>query len=388
MHTLQKYWYDTRVRSGLMQVALLALFVGTLFWLIGNTQRNLAARGMDIDFGFFGNAARFPISETLIAYGPTDSFAQAFLVGLLNTLLVSAIVICLSTVLGFLLMLARRSTHPLLSGVALGYIEIIRNTPLIVHLMFWYLLVITTLPNVRNAMEPLPHVFLSVRGIFVPSFAVAGATTWMPWVAVLAVGLVSAALALPTLRRRVSHLPRLVSRTALVMLAVALLGGTWIAEGLTVTADLPELRGLNFRGGMTLTPEFSALVIALVSYKIAFIAEIYRGGIEAVSKGQWEAGRALGLKDRDTMRLVILPQSLRIIVPPLASQYLTAVKNTTIALAIGYPDLSAIVSTVINQSGRALEGFGAMIAVYLCISLTVAGFMNWYNRRVTLKVAR
>ncbi|WP_426240171.1 amino acid ABC transporter permease [Pararhizobium sp. DWP1-1-3] len=385
---LQKYWYDTRVRAGVVQVALLLLFFGGLGWLGINTRDNLTRQGMNIDFGFFHQASRFPISETLVSYSPADTFGRAFLVGLLNTLMVASIVICLSTVLGFLLMLARRSKHPLVSGVAQAYIEIIRNTPLIVHLMFWYMVVITTLPNVRNALEPLPFVFLSVRGIFAPSIFISGTAQSLPWASAVALLLIITAVMLRSLRRRTDRVPAWISRPQLIIVAVAIFGAFWILDGLTLSADLPQLRGLNYRGGISLTPEFSALVVALVSYKVAFIAEIYRGGIDAVSRGQWEAGRAVGLKDRDTLRLVVLPQALRIIVPPMASMYLTAVKNTTIALAIGYPDLSAVVSTAINQSGRALEGFGVMIAVYLCISLAVASFMNWYNRRVSLVVAK
>jgi len=388
MRSLQSLWYDARVRAGIVQLMLAGLFVGTVWWLIDNTVTNLAVRGMNVSFAFFAQAARFPISEHLLEYTPADSFAWAFVIGLINTLLVAAVVIVLSTTIGFLLALARRSGHPLVTGAAKTYIEVVRNTPLVVHLLFWYLLLITAMPPARQAFQPLPHLYLSTRGIFVPAFSVEGTAGWALLVAASLVALAVAASLVPVCRIRMEKLAGPLGPLAIIIAAVAIFSLAWIAQGLSLKPDLPELRGLNYHGGIQLTPEFSALILGLVVYKTAFIAEIFRGGLNAVSHGQWEAGRALGLLDRDTLRLVILPQALRVIVPPMASQYLTAVKNTTIALAIGYPDLSGIVGTVINQSGRALEGFSVMIAIYLAISLSVAGFMNWYNGHVALKGGR
>ncbi len=388
MHSLQSLWYDARVRAGILQIALAGLFFGTIWWLISNTVTNLAARGMNVSFAFFSQAARFPISEHLLEYNPADSFAWAFVIGLINTLLVAAVVVVLSTVTGFLLALARRSGHPLLTGAAKTYIELIRNTPLVIHLLFWYLLLITALPNTRQAFQPLPHLFLSTRGIFMPAFSVEGEAGWLVLLAGTLLVLAIIAAMVPALRLKLSRLAGSFGVTGAIVAALALFCIAWLVEGLSLKPDLPELRGLNYRGGIQLTPEFSALILALVIYKTAFIAEIFRGGLNAVGRGQWEAGRAVGLRDRDTLRLIILPQALRVIVPPMASQYLTAVKNTTVALAIGYPDLSGIVGTVINQSGRALEGFSVMIAIYLAISLSVAGFMNWYNGHVALKGGR
>lgn len=388
MQKLSLLWYDVRVRAVLLQVLLAGLFASTVFWLIDNTITNLAARGMTVSFGFFSQAARFPISEHVLEYSPDDSFAWAFAIGLVNTLLVASIVIALSTATGFLVAIARRSGNPLLVGSAKIYIEIVRNTPLVVHLLFWYLFLITALPNARQAAQPLPHLFLSTRGIFMPAFSIGGEPTWLMWLAAATL-LALAPLALsPSLRRAARRRVGTAGIWAGSLVALALFFTAWVTQGLSLSPDLPQLRGFNFVGGIRLTPEFSALILALVIYKTAFIAEIFRGGIEAVSRGQWEAGRAVGLRERDTLRLVILPQALRIIVPPMASQYLTAVKNTTVALAIGYPDLAGIVGTVINQSGRALEGFSVMIAIYLAISLCVASFMNWYNGHVALKGGR
>jgi len=388
MRSLQTLWYDARVRAGILQLLLAGLFVGTIWWLINNTVTNLAARGMNVSFAFFSQAARFPISEHVLDYSPADSFAWAFVIGLINTLLVAAVVIVLSTTTGFLLALGRRSDHPLLTGGAKTYIEVIRNTPLVVHLLFWYLLLITALPNTRQAFQPLPHLFISTRGIFLPAFAIQGQIGWWLLLAAVVAVLCGLAVIIPAYRHRITRHAGSFGPITVIVAAVALLCAAWLAEGLSLSRDLPELRGLNYRGGIQLTPEFSALIIGLVVYKTAFIAEIFRGGLNAVGHGQWEAGRAIGLRERDTLRLVILPQALRVIVPPMASQYLTAVKNTTVALAIGYPDLSGIVGTVINQSGRALEGFSVMIAIYLAISLSVAGFMNWYNGHVALKGGR
>ncbi|EUB99657.1 polar amino acid ABC transporter, inner membrane subunit [Rhizobium sp. CF080] len=388
MRSLRTLWYDTRIRAGVLQLVLAGLVVGTIWWLINNTITNLAARGMNVSFAFFSQAARFPISEHVLDYNPSDSFAWAFVIGLINTLLVSAVVIVLSTIAGFLLALARRSRHPLLTGAAKTYIEVIRNTPLVVHLLFWYLLLITALPNTRHAFQPLPHLFLSTRGVFLPAFTIEGQAGWWLLSALFAAALCVLATIIPAYRNRIARHAGPVGPFAVIAAAATLFFGAWLAEGLSLSPDLPELRGLNYRGGIQLTPEFSALILGLVVYKTAFIAEIFRGGLNAVGHGQWEAGRAIGLKDRDTLRLIILPQALRVIVPPMASQYLTAVKNTTVALAVGYPDLSGIVGTVINQSGRALEGFSVMIVIYLVISLSVAGFMNWYNGHVALKGGR
>ncbi len=247
------------------------------------------------------------------------------------------------------------------------------------HVLFWYIALITTLPPVRQAWDPLPGVYLTVRGIFLPSLGLSGMGLLFPLAAVLILATLLVLWLYRPARRHLTGLPRL----ATPLIAIAILGAAWLLEGLTLRVEAPELAGLNFRGGLRITPEFAALVVSLVSYKIAFIAEIFRGGIDAVDRGQWEAARALGVKEREVLWRIILPQALRIIVPPMASQYLTAVKNTTVALAIGYPDFSAVVGTMINQSGRALEGIAVMMAVYLTISLSVATFMNWYNSRVS-----
>jgi general L-amino acid transport system permease protein len=321
MQKLRSVWFDARVRSWALQAALALAVLGTLAWLVANARANLAHRGIATGFDFLDEVARFPISESLLSYETTDTFARAFWVGLTNTLVVSAVVIVAATLLGFLLALLRRSRHPLLAGAGTTYVEVMRNSPLVVQLLFWYGLVTISLPSTSEALQLLPGVYLSNRGLVLPAFS-EGALQW------------------------------------------------------------PQLEGLNFSGGIVLTPELTALLIGLVVYSAAFCGEIIRGSIAAVPKGQWEAAQALGLRPWHALRLVVLPQALRIIVPPMTSQYLSIAKNTTLALAVGYPDLSSVIATMINQTGQAVEGVLLLMATFLAISLSVSLFMNWYNRRL------
>ncbi|SAI59876.1 L-amino acid ABC transporter permease [Bordetella ansorpii] len=372
----KRLWYDARARSVLAQVFIACVFFGTLAWLAWNAHYNLTQRGITTGFGYLADAARFPISESLLDYRPTDSYARAFAVGLANTLYISVLVIAASTVLGFLLALARRSRHPLVNGIATLYLEITRNTPLVVQLLFWYSLVTINLPSPRHAFNPLPGVFLSIRGLFFPSLQVHGQWWPLPWLLLAAA---VAWLLLRPLRKRRPALPlgRIIAGIAVIACALA-----WQWGGMALSTSAPQLKGLNFVGGTALTPEFTALLVGLTLYSAAFSGEIIRGGIDAVAPGQWEAAQSLGLRPWTTLRQVIVPQSLRVIVPPMTSQYLSIVKNTTLALAVGYPDLSFVITTTINQTGQAIEGLAILMAVYLCISLSVSLFMNLYNRRI------
>ena len=372
----KRLWYDARARSVLAQGLIACIFFGTLAWLVWNAHHNLTQRGITTGFSYLADAARFPVSESLLAYRPTDSYARAFAVGLVNTLYISVLVIAASTVLGFLLALARRSRHPLVHGIATLYLEITRNTPLVVQLLFWYSLVTINLPSPRQALNPLPGVFLSIRGLFFPSVQADG--NLLPLLCVVLVALLAWG-GLRPLRRRLPTLP--LGRILIVATVLAcMLAWHWGAVSLSSSA--PQLRGLNFVGGTALTPEFTALLVGLTLYSAAFSGEIIRGGIDAVAQGQWEAAQSLGLRPWTTLRHVIVPQSLRVIVPPMTSQYLSIVKNTTLALAVGYPDLSFVITTTINQTGQAIEGLAILMGVYLCISLSVSLFMNLYNRRI------
>jgi general L-amino acid transport system permease protein len=365
---------DARVRSAVLQLGVVALAAWSLWWLVGNTATNLQRRSITVGFDFLDRAARFPISETILAYRPSDSFAWAFVVGLGNTLFLTAIIAAASTVLGLATALGRRSENPLASGVATVFVETMRNTPLVVQLLFWYAVVTMGLPPLRAALSPIDGVYLTDRGLFVPSLHVDGATGAL-WL-VLALGVAVTLFAATLSRARYGLLAAVLAAAAAV--------ATWYASGLSLRLVRPELGRFNYAGGMALTPEFVAMFAGLVLYSSAFVGEIIRGGIDAVGRGQWEAGRAIGLADSRTLRLVVLPQALRVIVPPLTSQYITILKNTTLALVVGYPDIAFVTSTTINQTGQAIEGILILMLVFVTISVAASAAMNLYNRRLML----
>ncbi|MBY3246096.1 ABC transporter permease subunit [Rhizobium laguerreae] len=376
---------NRRVRSWGGQILLLGGFAGLLSWLVSNTVTNLDARGIKVGFDFLWRRANFPISESILPYNPSDTFLWAYITGVGNTLTISILAICLSAALGLLVGLARRSKHPLTSGVAGVFVTTMRNMPLIVHLLFWYALATTALPAPREAYNPLPGVFLSLRGFYIPALEL----DTLAWAII---GLVIA-LAFGTWRLRhrmigTSQWPDRHPVLALVGLITIVVLGVGILFQPSAAVSFPQMRGFNFTGGTRLSPEFAALMLGLVIYTSAFIGEIIRGGIDAVSIGQWEAGRALGLSERHTLTKIIIPQALRIIIPPMTSQYLSTVKNTTLALAVGYPELGLVVGTVINQTGQAIESIALLLGIFLSISIAVSLFMNWYNAHVALVEAR
>ncbi|GGE53377.1 ABC transporter permease [Agaricicola taiwanensis] len=376
---LSSLWYSERARSLTAQTVLLAACLAGLYWLYDNAVTNLTARGIRVGLDFLWRPSNFPISESIVAYSPANTIAWAFVVGLANTLYISAIAIVLSTLVGLVVGLGRRSSNPLTSGVTGAYITVIRNTPLIVQLLFWYAIATTALPGPRQALNPVGGVFISLRGIYLPSLHLEGITSLL-WVGATA-SLLTLAAGLIYRRRRGLAVTMLAAIT-IAPFVLALLA--FVAGGGRAAVSVPELTGFNFTGGMRLSSEFTALIIGFVVYTSAYIGEIIRGGIDAVGKGQWEAGRAIGLRDSQTLFHVIIPQALRIIIPPLTTQYLSTVKNTTLALAVGYPEFGLVVGTVINQTGQAIESIIIMLGVFLTISLAVSLFMNWYNRRVAL----
>ncbi|MCM8735188.1 ABC transporter permease subunit [Azospirillum sp. A1-3] len=377
---LAALWDSPRLRAWAGQALLLFLFVGTLAWLAVNTVENLAVRSIRVGFDFLTRPANFPISESVIPYSPADSFAWAYVVGIGNTLMISALAILFATLLGLFVGLAQRAAHPMLTGVAAVFVTVVRNTPLIVQLLFWYALATTALPAPRNAVHPLPGIYLSQRGLYLPGIEWSG-NGWgfaLGTTAILAVAVLLARL----LRRQ--DRPRGMARVLPVAgAAVAVLLLSW-TTGIGAVASLPELRGFNFTGGMRLSPELAALMVGLVLYTSVFIGEIIRGGIDAVGRGQWEAGRALGLSERQTLMRIVMPQALRVIIPPLTTQYLSTVKNSTLALAVGFPELGLVIGTVINQTGQALESIAILLAVYLTIGTAVSLLMNWCNARTAL----
>ncbi|AZG06782.1 amino acid ABC transporter permease [Pigmentiphaga sp. H8] len=376
-------WSNPSVRSTVYQALALAAVAGLAWFLVSNTLANLAARNISSGFGFLGREAGFAIGEAPIRYDPQDTYARAILVGLLNTLRVAAAGIVLATILGTVVGIARLSRNWLVARLASVYVELMRNTPLLLQLFLWYALVTETLPPARQALELLPGVFLSNRGIKLPlpadhlGFDLAAAGFG------LAVAL-SLALA-HWMRRRQQHSGdvRPIAHWVVALLVGLPLAG-WLAGGAPMQFDVPHLQGFGFTGGATLTPEFTALLFGLVIYTAAFIAEVVRAGIQSVNRGQWEAAESLGLRRSKVLRLVVLPQALRVIIPPVTSQYLNLTKNSSLAVAIGYPDIVSIANTTLNQTGQAIEGVLIIMAVYLAVSLTISVLMNLYNRRMAL----
>jgi general L-amino acid transport system permease protein len=375
---------DARLRALIIQVAALGAVAALAVYLVANTVANLEARRIASGFGFLAREAGFEIGETtLFSYNAADSYARALAVGLANTFRVALIGVVLATVLGTLIGLARLSRNWLLGRLAAAYVEVIRNVPLLVQLFFWYALIAENLPGPREALRPLPGVFLSNRGVALPVLAPHPAHLWM--LAALVLGLVLAWMLAAWARRRQARTGApFHAFTAGLAIALGLPLAVFLVSGAPLALERPQLAGFNFAGGMTLTPEFAALLAGLVIYTAAFIAEIVRAGVLAVHRGQFEAAYALGLSRGLALRLVVLPQALRVIVPPLTSQYLNLTKNSSLAVAIGYPDIVSIANTSINQTGQAIEGIAIIMAVYLTISLSISAFMNWYNRRIAL----
>ena len=371
-----------KVRAVFYQLVLLAalLWLGVEFAL--NAKANLDAQKITSGFGFLDNTAGFGINQSLIAYDESDTYARVFFVGLLNTLLVAAIGIVLATILGFLVGLARLSRNWLVARLAGGYVELIRNLPLLFQLLFWYLAVLGTLPPPRQSISLFGAIFLNNRGIIVPA-PVAGEGTGAV-IAVFALSVITTIALSVWAKRRQMRTGR---QFPLLWTGLALVAGpplvALVAMGFPIRFESPELRGFNFVGGVRLLPEFIALLVALTTYTAAFIAEVVRAGVLAVPRGQTEAAFALGLRRALALRLVVVPQALRVIVPPLTNQYLNLTKNSSLAVAVGYPDLFAVFAgTALHQTGQAIEIIAITMAVYLAISLITSALMNWYNARI------
>jgi general L-amino acid transport system permease protein len=325
----------------------------------------------------------FEIGESLIAYTPADSYGRALLVGLCNTLLVAGLGVVLSTVLGTMIGIARLSANWLLATAALWYVEAFRNVPLLLQLILWWDVLRVSAPAPRQAWQPLPGVFISVRGIVFP-VPVASPVHDAMGLALLAALALSVAIAWWARRRRHATGRAFPTSAIACVLLAGLPLGVFLAGGAPLALDRPSLRGFNFTGGASLSPEFAALLFGLVAYTAAFIAEIVRGGVAGVSHGQSEAAQALGLKRGQALRLIVLPQALRIIVPPLLNEWLAITKNSSLAIAIGYPELMSITNTTLNQTGQAVEAIALMMAIYLGISLVTSLATNWFNRRIAL----
>ncbi|ATA20333.1 amino acid ABC transporter membrane protein 1 (PAAT family) [Gibbsiella quercinecans] len=372
------------VRAWLYQIIALVALVAFGGYLIHNTVTNLSHRGITSGFAFLDNPAGFGIVQSLIDYQQGDSYGRVFLVGLMNTLLVSALCIVFASLLGFFVGLGRLSDNWLLRKLSTIYIETFRNIPPLLQIFFWYFAVLRNLPGPRQSIDVFGSLFLSNRGLYIPA-PIAGEGIYA-FLAAVAVAIV-AILAL----RRYNHHRQIHTGKIrhtwpyALLLLIGLPALAHLLFGAALHWDIPELRGFNFRGGLVLIPELAALTLALSVYTSSFIAEVIRSGIQSVPSGQHEAARSLGLPNPVTLRQVILPQALRVIIPPLTSQYLNVVKNSSLAAAIGYPDMvSLFAGTVLNQTGQAIETIAITMSVYLIISLTISLLMNIYNRRIAL----
>ncbi|OMH33651.1 amino acid ABC transporter permease [Motiliproteus sp. MSK22-1] len=378
-----KFWNDPDKRAILFQIIIVVLVVGTIGHFVSNALTNLETRGITTGFGFLSQSSGFDILLTLIPYDATYTFGHTFVVGLLNTLLVGFLGVVLATILGFIMGVARLSNNWLISKLAMCYIETFRNIPLLLQIFFWYVAVLGPLPGPRQSIE-IGSAFLNNRGLYTPA-PVFESGFWFVVVAFFA------AIALCWYLVRWNHrrqdltgqqFPIFWSSVG-ILIAVPLV--VYFFAGSPMSWDYPELKGFNFKGGNVIIPELTALLLALTIYTAAFIAEIVRSGIEAVNKGQTEASHALGISNAKTLRLIVIPQALRVIIPPLTSQYLNLIKNSSLATAIGYPDLVAVfMGTTLNQTGQAIEIIFMTMAVYLTISLLVSAFMNWYNKIMAL----
>jgi general L-amino acid transport system permease protein len=377
------FWYDPRIRSIVYQIGVL-IMVGLLgYYLISNTIANLERQAIATGFGFLEKEASFEIGESLIPYTAADKYARALLVGVLNTLMVSFIGIILTVILGTFIGIARLSTNWLVSKLAAVYIEVFQDIPILLQLFFWYAFFYEMLPGPRQALSPFAGVFLCNRGLVfgVPKFHPAHTYMLLAFLAGCLMVFFLRRWARKRQARTGQSFP--VFRVAFGLL-IALPALAWLAGGAPTAMSVPVMKGFNFQGGLNVSPEFTALLLGLVLYTAAFVAEAVRAGIQAVSKGQREAAMSIGLKPAQVLNLVILPQALRVIIPPLTSQMLNLTKNSSLAVAIGYPDFVSVAGTAINQTGQAIEGVAMIMLVYLVFSLSTSAFMNWYNKKMAL----
>ena len=378
-------WRNVRVLQAVAQVVSVIIVVSLVVLLVGNVFDAADRRGFSLGFDFLDEEAGFPIAESVIEYDESASFGYAFIVGILNTLKVALVGVVLATILGFIVGVARGSSNWLVSKMAAVYVETFRNVPLLVQLFFWYFAVFQLLPVVQESIQWPGPIFLNNRGIFMvwgrpsPSF--------QGWLLFILAGLVIAIVLRVILNRiqaRTGRSAYPLLGPALALILVSTLGWFLMPES-PLIREVPVLGRFNFAGGLRFTPEFSALLVGLVVYTASFIAEIVRAGIQSVQRGQVESAKALGLNDMQALRLVVFPQALRVIIPPLISQYMNLTKNSSLAIAIGYPDLFSIGRIMINQAGRAVPIFLLIMASYLAMSLTYAIIGNLYNRRARLK---
>ncbi|MCP3871696.1 MAG: amino acid ABC transporter permease [Desulfobacteraceae bacterium] len=377
------FWYDPDKRSIIYQVGAACLFAFVAWYLISNTMANLEKQSIATGFGFLQQEASFEIGESLIDYSAADRYSRALTVGFLNTLLVSFIGIILTIILGTFIGVARLSKNWLINKCASGYIELFQDIPVLLQLFFWYAFFYEMLPSPRQALTPFEGLFLCNRGL------IFGIPASHPAYKYMAIAFVIAIIIIFFLKKWAKKRQDLTGQAfpvfkVSIILVIGLPFVSWLFGGAPTEMNIPELKGFNFTGGLAISPEFTALLLGLVLYTAAFVAEVVRAGIQSVSKGQTEAAMAIGLKPANVLNLIILPQALRVIIPPLTSQMLNLTKNSSLAVAIGYPDFVSVAGTAINQTGQAIEGVLLIMIVYLIFSLSTSAFMNWYNKKMAL----
>jgi len=377
------FWYDPDKRSILYQIGAACLFVFVAWYLVSNTMTNLERQSIATGFGFLNHEAAFEIGESLVEYSAADRYIKALWVGFLNTLMVSFIGVILTVILGTFIGIARLSKNWLINRCASGYIELFQDIPVLLQLFFWYAFFYEMLPSPRTALSPFKGLFLCNRGL------IFGIPQAHPAFKYMAVSVVIALIVIFFLKKWAKKRQDLTGKAFPVLLtSIVLIIGfpllCWFIGGMPTQMDIPVLKGFNFKGGLSISPEFTALLLGLVLYTAAFVAEVVRAGIQSVAKGQTEAAMAIGLKPGQVLNLIILPQALRVIIPPLTSQMLNLTKNSSLAVAIGYPDFVSVAGTAINQTGQAIEGVMLIMIVYLIFSLSTSAFMNWYNKRMAI----
>jgi general L-amino acid transport system permease protein len=377
------FWLDPKKRAILFQIAVLGVVGLIVYYLVSNTIFNLKRQSIATGFGFLHKESSFEIGESLISYSAASSYGKALIVGALNTLEVSFVGIVITLILGTFIGVARLSTNWLISKLAGIFIEFMQDIPVLLQLFFWYAIFYDTLPSPRQALTPIAGLVLSNRGI---AFAVPAAHPAHKYMLLFfVVACVITYFIRKWAKRRQEKTGRYFPtfRVGLVLI-IGLPLIVWLLFGAPTKMDVPKLVGFNFRGGLTLSPEFVALLLGLVLYTSAFVAEVVRAGIQSVSKGQREAAMAIGLRPSLVLNLVVLPQALRVIIPPLTSQMLNLTKNSSLAVAIGFPDFVSVANTTINQTGQSIEGVALIMALYLIFSLSTSAFMNWYNKKAAL----
>ena len=377
------FWLDPKKRAIFFQFCSVCAVGLIAYYLVSNTIVNLQRQSIATGFGFLKKEAAFEIGESLIPYSAANAYARALLVGALNTIKVSLVGIVVTMIVGTIIGVARLSTNWLVAKIAAVYIEVMQDLPILLQLLFWYAVFYETLPSPRQAICPGAGIYLCNRGV---AFTIPEAHPAHPYMFiafVLGCALVYLIRRWAKRRQDATGQPFPVLRASFAIL-IGLPLIVWLAGGAPLSMDAPKLVGFNFQGGLTVSPEFMALLLGLVLYTSAFVAEVVRAGIQSVTKGQREAAMAIGLRPTMVLNLVILPQALRVIIPPLTSQMLNLTKNSSLAVAIGYPDFVSVANTTINQTGQSIEGVALIMAVYLLFSLSTSAFMNWYNKRVAL----